>query len=128
MMPLIEALPLQPVESLYKHLYKHLYITSQLFCFRTQCLQNTFIQIDWYFSNYVFTFLLGRELFTYLPISYFLCLELTSGYKSKLIRSLEIIRYELLKNHSKNIQKTNGDNDFDWKQTRSISKEKIMLK
>ena len=96
-MPLIEALSLQPVESLYKHLY----ITSQLFCFRTQCLQNTFIQIDWYFSNYVFTFLLGRELFTYLPISYFLCLELTSGYKSKLIRSLEFIRYELLKNHSK---------------------------
>ena len=101
MMPLIEALSLQPVEPLYKNLYKHLYITCQLFCFGTQCLQNTFIQIDWYFSNYVFTFLLGRELFTYLPISYFLCLELTSGYKSKLIRSLEIIRYELLKNHSK---------------------------
>ena len=73
-----------------------------MFCFGTQCFQNIFFfQIDWYFSIYVFTFLLGRELFTYLPISYFLCLELTSGYKSKLIRSVEFIRYELLKNHSK---------------------------
>ena len=42
MMSLIEALSLQPVEPLYDHLYKPLYITSQLFCFGTQCFQNIF--------------------------------------------------------------------------------------